>query len=88
MITSFDKFSKPVPSMNIKGETSISTLWGGVLSCLILIVVLAFGVSKSFELIDPRNPQINTITIPGHFSNEDKLLLSDANFKLAFNLWD
>ena len=28
------------------------------------------------------------MTVPGHFGNEDKLTLKDANFKLAFSLFD
>lgn len=88
VVRGLDRFGQPVPQLNIEGEKSVSTLWGGVLSTLVLMIALSYAVQSSFELAAPRNPLINTIVIPGFYGNDEKYTLEEANFKLAFTLYD
>ena len=88
VIRGMDSFSMEVPSFNIKGETRVNTLCGGIVSCLILLMTLAFAAHNAVELFDAKNPTINKVTTPSYFSNEHKLVLKDANFKMAFTFYD
>ena len=47
-----------VPSFNIKGQTMINTLCGGVVSCLILMTTLAYAAHNAIELALQDDPQI------------------------------
>ena len=53
-----DLLGKSLPQFNLKGETSVNTLIGGVLSILILCQVIGYGTIKAIELTSRNNPSI------------------------------
>lgn len=85
-----DTFAMPVPQFNIKGETNIKTLCGGITSFIIFMAALAYAVSNSVELVNPQSPQINKVKTTKYFGNgiEEALNLKEVNFKFAFTFRD
>ena len=84
-----DKFSLQVPQINIKGESHVSTSCGGIFSCFIFFLTLAYATHKSIEIVDARNPTINQNVVTSAFNSKDDYLdLKDSNFKMAFSLYD
>ena len=51
-----DIFGKPLPSFNLKGETKVPTLAGGLVTFMIICVFLTYGCLKFFHLIERANP--------------------------------
>ena len=88
VITSMDSFSMEVPSFNIRGETRVGTLYGGIVTCLILSLTFAFALQRCFELVDPQQALINETKTENFFSNDEKFVLGDIDFAMAFSLHD
>ena len=81
-----DLFDKALPQFNLKGKSSIGTVFGGVLSLAILYLTFLFGCTKLVHLIERRNPTVNTYTRADAYENEEKLSLNDFNFMMAFTV--
>ena len=63
-IKDLDLFSKPLPTFNINGKTSVPT-WAGTISTLvILMITFAFGLLKLQNLVERKNPTLSTNTEP------------------------
>ena len=56
VITSIDGFGADVPSFNLKGETKVNTLLGGVVTALILLLTLGYSILKAIQLTSRSNP--------------------------------
>ena len=46
ILTSFDSFSQQLPGFNLKGQTEISTVFGGALTLLIMLTTLTYANIK------------------------------------------
>ena len=88
VISGMDSFGMEVPSLNLKGETHVNTLIGGVVSALILMLTLAYAANTAFELVEPQNPSITEVTTKDYFDEGELLDLREANFKIAFTFYD
>ena len=80
----FDIFGRDIPSFNIKGKDTIQTIPGVVVSILIGLLTLAFGILKFEHLVRRRHPFINETSSPLIKGTSQKL--SDENFMMAFSL--
>ena len=69
VVSGLDSFGSAVPSLNIRGETTVNTLCGGIVTGLILLVTLIFAAHKATELVDARNPTIIDTTISDVIGN-------------------
>ena len=46
----FDKFGTPVPSFNVKGENTINSNVGSILTLISAVVVLIYAVAKTSHI--------------------------------------
>ena len=88
VISGMDSFGMEVPNLNLKGETHVNTLIGGVVSALILMLTLAFAANTAIELVQPQNPSMKEVTTKDYFDGSVLLDLRETNFKIAFSLYD
>ena len=85
-MSSLDTFGKDIPSFNIKGETKISTVCGGVLTAIIWICTISYASVKFAKLITHANPQITEVIEKNYYKGEDSVDLSAINFRMAFTV--
>ena len=57
-----DIFGQSLPTFNLKGETTVPTLTGGLCTFLIICVFLTYGSLKFVHLIEKHNPQFSQVT--------------------------
>ena len=69
VLKKIDIFGVPLQAFNLKGETVIHTLTGGICTFLILIIMIAYGSLKFIHLKDKRNPEIIQVTEKGVFDS-------------------
>ena len=81
-----DGFAKDIPAFNLKGETQVSTVAGGIASCLILIIVFIYANVKFIQLYEGSNPVINEISMPEYYEATESLNLNEINFRMAFTV--
>lgn len=79
-----DNFGKEIPSFNLRGETNVRTVMGGVVTTLIIIIALVFATIKMFQFFTGHNPEITVFTSLGYVQADDKVNLNDINFRMAF----
>ena len=84
VLKKIDIFGQPLPTFNLKGETAIPTLTGGIVTFLILIVFLAYSCLKFLHLINKHNPTIIENTEKDVFGSDDLINLDDIGFHFAF----
>ena len=80
-VKNMDGFGQEIPSFNLKGETRVNTLYGGIINLLILSLTLAYAVLKGIQLVSRRNPMINDYSIPDYFDISETVNLNKINFK-------
>ena len=85
IVKSIDGFGQEIPSFNLKGETRVNTLFGGVITVLILSLTLAYAVLKGIHLLKRTNPTINKYSIPSYFGVSETVNLSKIDFRVAFS---
>ena len=51
-----DSFGKEVPSFNVKGETHVNTVPGGLMNLLILGATLGYAITKFADLVTGKDP--------------------------------
>ena len=83
-ILKMDSFGHQVPQLNLKGDTRVSTLFGGLLTCAVWVTMLAYSSLKLAILIGRRNPQIVEATEKNYFSVNSALSIDETNFRIAF----
>lgn len=81
-----DIFGTRVPSFNLNGKKDVNTIFGGVLTSLILIVGIIFSSYKLEKLVTKHNPQFSTIPIEQYFSSGDRFYFNEHNFKVAISI--
>ena len=57
-----DIYGESLPMFNIKGETKVFTKTGGVMSLIVLVTILSYGILKLTQLYKKHNPFISEIT--------------------------
>ena len=67
VVKNMDWFGREGPSFNLKGERKFTTLFGGIISLLIMLLVLGYAILKGVHLFQRVNPSINTYPIPSYF---------------------
>ena len=80
----FDIFGRDIPSFNINGKNTIQTIPGTIVSILIGLLTLSFGILKFEHLVRRKQPFINETSSPLIKGTSQKL--SDENIMMAFSL--
>lgn len=86
VLTGMDSFGKDVPAFNIKGESKVKTIFGGVATIAVLTVTLAYAVIKALHLASKQNPQINENYINDFYAATEKVRPHEVDFKAAFSI--
>ena len=50
VFTRIDGFGADVPSFNLKGETKVNTIFGGIVTAFILLLTLGYSILKAVQL--------------------------------------
>ena len=83
----WDIFPMQVPSMNLKGQDSIKTITGGLVSMLVISIVMLFAFLKLSHLLERKNPTINTL-VDSDEGADAEFDTSSNGFQFAFALAD
>ena len=86
VLTSFDSFSQQLPGFNLKGQTEISTAFGGALTLLIMLTTLTYANIKFIQLESSSNPNISEYVVFDHFQANEEIELNSINFRFAFTV--
>ena len=85
IVKKIDGFGQEIPSFNIKGETRVNTVFGGIITVAILTLTLAYAILKGIDLVTRKNPTINDYVIPSYFHDLEYVNLDEIGFKVAFS---
>ena len=81
-----DIFGAPIPTLNLRGERSVNTAVGSMVSILVFTTTLLFGLLKLQHLIERKNPTIMVVNSP---LNANETFDTGSNdFMMAFAVSD
>ena len=88
-IRSIDSFGSEIPQFNLRGETKVNTVYGGVVTTIIFTLALIYSSMKAIELAGRKNPSISRAIEERDYSSEvDKISFKDINLRFAFGVVD
>lgn len=79
-------FSAKIPHFTLGGRQRVSTLTGGFVSFTILYVTFLFSITKLKQLMERRNPTVNTFVDTDSLTSEDSFDMSTEGFMMAVAL--
>ena len=79
-----DIFGVDLPTFNIKGESKVMTVAGGLLSFFVGVIFFIYGSLKLSHLLDKYNPAISEIKEFNFYDSSERLVLDDFGFRIAF----
>ena len=83
-----DIFGEPLPSFNVKGQSYVHTLVGGIMTILLVGTVLLYATIQLINLMNRRNPTMSQFIEEHYFNENDKYNLNTSGFKIAFAIED
>ena len=86
MLKNLDLFPRSLPSFNLQGKHSIRTLWGSLITVLIVLVTILFASIKLQQLLLHENPTVNSNKIKEYYLPEDKVSLTSQGDNGKFNI--
>ena len=72
-----------MPTFNLKGESEVKSVVGGLLTLTIIAVVLYYASNTLIDVFERKNPIISTNNIKDYYDEKDELDLDEANFRFA-----
>ena len=81
-----DLFGVDLPTFNIKGESKVATVTGGLLSFFVGVVFFIYGSLKLSHLMDKYNPNISEVKEQNFYNSDTRLNLHDIGFRFAFSV--
>ena len=85
-LAALDFFPTPIPSFNIRGQTQISSIFGSILSAIVLLVILFYGANKFRHLLERQNPTISTFIERSAVTKHEHINLRDVGLRIAFGI--
>ena len=82
----FDTFAGEIPGFNLKGETKVKTLVGGLCTIAILCLLLTYAAMKMIHLVERRNPEITQHTTLSAIDIDTTVKLKEIGFRMAFTM--
>ena len=86
VLTNLDFYGKDVPAFNIKGQNRVNTIFGGIMTSMVLLLTLVYTVIKLDELYSRQNPIISEWIIHDNIDPADVIDLNGIDFKFAFTI--
>ena len=81
-----DIFGVDLPTFNIKGESKVASVTGGLLSFFVGVVFFIYGSLKFSHLMDKYNPNISEVKEQNFYNSDTRLNLHDIGFRFAFSV--
>ena len=82
---SFDIFSKPSPSFNYRGQSSVKTYCGTLCSWIVLVIVIIYASIKSIHLESRRGPIIAQYAEPSPYGKDFPISMKKKHARFAFS---
>ena len=79
-----DIFQKDLPGFNLKGKEKVSTVFGGLITVILIIIMLLYGGIKLKHLVDRANPNVSTFVKEFNLTSEDTLKLKESDMRFAW----
>ena len=79
-----DTFGKELPSFNIKGETHVNTIYGGIMTFIISFMAILYALLKLNVLINSVNPNISVTKVINNFGMYERINMNEIGYRLAF----
>ena len=54
-----DGFGKEIPTFNLKGENRVNSVFGGIVTTIIMTLVLFYALIKAIDLVEKRGAAIS-----------------------------
>ena len=87
VLETFDAFGEPVPGFNVKGQNTVTSRTGGMITLLISSVVILYAAVKFIHLYTRHNPLLSSY-YQDVTANEILNLSEQKEFKIAFSIED
>ena len=68
-----DMFGQEVPGFRIKGQRSVNSVLGGIVSSAVIFITLLFAGLKMVQLVNKTNPVMSEIEQKTHYGPLDKV---------------
>ena len=76
-----------MPSFNLKGEATVTTISGGITTLLIMVLTIIYASLKLVVLINKEDSYIGYSEELAYFSSNDILNLNNIGFRMAFRVY-
>ena len=86
LLQRIDIFGSSLPAFNLKGQTMVHTISGGVATFLVIVVMLIYGSIKIIHLFSKHNPNVVSVYEKNYFDYKERLDLNQIDFRLAFSV--
>ena len=85
-LDAIDLFPQGIPSFNIKGRDSVSSLSGGIFSLLIFAIMIFYSSVKFVHLISHHNPTVSSYKNEFYFDSSQEVDLYESSVHFAFGV--
>jgi len=85
-VKGLDGFGKELPAFNLRGETRITTVVGGLATLCVVVLTFSYAALKMIELAAGKNPTINDSKIDGFFATSETVNFNEINWNMAFSI--
>ena len=79
-----DSFGKELPSFNIKGETHVNTVFGGIMTFNITLLAILYAFLKMNVLMNRMNPNISVTKVIDNFGMYERINMNEIGYRMAF----
>ena len=86
LLRSVDIFGKPLPAFNLKGNSTIHTMTGGVVTFCIIVIILVYSSMKLIQLFDRHTPTVSQVLDKNVFDYNEQINLNEIKFRVAFSV--
>ena len=71
VLPKIDTFGADLPPFNLRGETQVYTVAGGIVTVIITVIMLIYSTIKFLQLATKTNPTVSEFTETSFFNSED-----------------
>ena len=79
-----DFFKRDLPTFNLRGQSKISTIYGGIATVMLATIMLLYAGIKLKMLANRENPNISKFTEEFILNSDERLNLKAAGMRFAW----